>query len=202
MVTEGPLGRSKAGSWLVSARKSYLEMLLKQISDENDFGFGFTDVQSKLVYDLSSRHRLELSLIAGRSRLDQTVDQDDVNETKDGKNAAELASLAWRFTASPSFVLTQRVAVAANRFKNTNVAGTELGSGDGHDVTWRADVAAVRSPALTFEGGAQALWQDRRAVATHLRKPARAGRAAAVLRRRRGVGVGVRDWRDGRPRIA
>ena len=71
----GPARRSKAGSWLVSARKSYLELLLKQISDDNDFGFGFTDVQSKLVYDLSRRHRLELSLIAGRSRLDQTVDR-------------------------------------------------------------------------------------------------------------------------------
>ena len=110
LVTEGPIGRRKAGAWLFSVRKSYLDMLLDQISDDNDFGFGFTDVQSKLVYDVSSRHRLELSLVAGRSRLDQTVDAGDVNETKDGKNAAELASLAWRFTPTPSVVLTQRLA--------------------------------------------------------------------------------------------
>ena len=72
IVAEGPLGRAKAGSWLVSARKSYLELLLKQINeDDDDFGFGFSDVQSKLVYDVSSAHRLELSLVAGRSRLDQ-----------------------------------------------------------------------------------------------------------------------------------
>ena len=32
VVVEGPLGRAKAGSWLVSARKSYLELLLKQIT--------------------------------------------------------------------------------------------------------------------------------------------------------------------------
>ena len=56
IVAEGPLGGSKAGSWLVSARKSYLELLLKQINeDDDDFGFGFSDVQSKLVYDVSSR---------------------------------------------------------------------------------------------------------------------------------------------------
>ena len=104
LVTEGPLGRRKAGAWLISVRKSYLEMLLKQISDENDFGFGFSDVQSKLVYDVSSRHRLELSLVAGRSRLDQTVEAEEVNETQDGKNAAQLANLAWRFTPSRSVV--------------------------------------------------------------------------------------------------
>ena len=104
LVTEGPLGRRKAGAWLISVRKSYLEMLLKQISDENDFGFGFSDVQSKLVYDVSSRHRLELSLVAGRSRLDQTVPVAEVNETQDGKNAAQLANLAWRFTPSRSVV--------------------------------------------------------------------------------------------------
>ncbi len=55
IVVEGPLGGRKAGSWLVSARKSYLELLLKQITDDgDDFGFGFSDVQSKLVYDASS----------------------------------------------------------------------------------------------------------------------------------------------------
>ena len=139
LVTEGPLGGSKAGSWLFSVRKSYLEMLLKQISDDNDFGFGFTDAQSKLVYDVSPRHRLELSLVAGRSGLDQTATVEEVNQTKDGKNAAQLASLAWRFTPSRSLVVTQRVAIAANQFRNTNAAGTELASGDGQDVTWRAD---------------------------------------------------------------
>ena len=33
IVAEGPLGRAKAGSWLVSARKSYLELLLRQIDE-------------------------------------------------------------------------------------------------------------------------------------------------------------------------
>jgi carboxypeptidase family protein/TonB-dependent receptor-like protein len=161
LVSEGPLGGRKAGAWLFSVRKSYLDLLLDQISDDNDFGFGFTDVQSKLVYDLSSRHRLELSLVAGRSRLDQTVDAADVNETKDGKNAAELVSLAWRWTPKGSVVLTQRLAVALNQFENTNVQSDELGSGGGRDVTWRADLALVRSPQLTFEGGGQLQWQAR-----------------------------------------
>ena len=76
IVVEGPLGRAKAGSWLVSARKSYLELLLKQIQSEEDgdsFGFGFSDVQAKMVYDFSTRQHVELSLVAGQSRLDQNA---------------------------------------------------------------------------------------------------------------------------------
>ena len=64
VVAEGPLGGEKSGSWLVSARKSYLELLLKQIDEENDFGFGFSDIQSKLVYDVAPAHRAELTIVA------------------------------------------------------------------------------------------------------------------------------------------
>jgi len=88
----------------------------------------------------------------------------EINTTHDGRNAAQLASLAWRYTPSSSVILTQRLAVAANQFKNTNQAGTELGDGDGTDVTWRADLVANRSDKLTFESGGQVQWQQRQLV--------------------------------------
>ena len=58
LVTEG---RSvEQGGSLAGLRPEELpRLLLKQISDDNDFGFGFSDVQSKLVYDMSSAHRAE-----------------------------------------------------------------------------------------------------------------------------------------------
>ena len=162
IVAEGPLGGHKAGSWLVSARKSYLELLLKQINeDDDDFGFGFSDVQSKLVYDVSSAHRLELGVVAGRSRLDQDTEPDDQNTVGDGRNQAALVNAGWRFTASPSFVVTQRVAVGIQKFRNTNGTGFELGEGSGRDLTWRADFNATGPAALTFEGGAQVQRQHR-----------------------------------------
>ena len=162
IVAEGPLGGNKAGSWLVSARKSYLELLLKQINeDDDDFGFGFSDVQSKLVYDVSSAHRLELGVVAGRSRLDQDTEPDDQNTVGDGRNQAALVNAGWRFTASPSFVVTQRLAVGTQKFRNTNGTGFELGEGSGRDLTWRADFNATGPAALTFEGGAQVQRQHR-----------------------------------------
>lgn len=169
IVAEGPLGGKKAGSWLVSARKSYLELLLKQITDGDDnFGFGFSDVQSKLVYDASSAHRLELSLVAGRSRLDQGTSPDEQNVVGDGRNQAALVNAGWRFTASPSFVITQRVAVAIQKFRNINGTGFELGRGAGRDLTWRADFNATGPASLTFEGGAQIQRQHREIVELEL----------------------------------
>jgi hypothetical protein len=162
IVAEGPLGGRKAGSWLVSARKSYLELLLKQITDEEDnFGFGFSDVQSKLVYDVSRAHRLELSVVAGRSRLDQPTLPGEQNVVNDGRNHATLINAGWRFTASPSFLITQRVAVATQTFRNISGTGFQLGRGAGRDLTWRADFNATGPASLTFEGGAQIQQQHR-----------------------------------------
>ena len=60
VVGEGPLGRSKRGSWLVSARQSYLQLLVERVFDESDgFNFGFSDTQGKIVFDLSSSQRVE-----------------------------------------------------------------------------------------------------------------------------------------------
>lgn len=162
VVAEGPIGGTKAGSWLFSARKSYLELLLEQIQDDNDdFGFGFTDVQSKLVFDASARHRFDLGFVAGRSRLDQETPPNEINEVQDGRNSAELVDAGWRFNASRSFLVTQRLAFAANQFSNTNPAGVDLARGDGQDATWRADLVAGPYRTVNFEAGAQVLWQQR-----------------------------------------
>jgi outer membrane cobalamin receptor len=161
-VVEGPLDAKKTGSWLISLRKSYLEYLLKRISEEgDDFGFGFSDVQGKVTKDLSSRHRLEVSAIAGRSRLDVQPEFADENEVTDGRNAAVLVNAGWRFTPSDRFGLTQRVAVATNWFSNLSRDNLLLGDGGGSDVTWRADAVATRSKTFTIESGGQLQWQER-----------------------------------------
>jgi len=162
VVAEGPLGRLKSGSWLFSARKSYLELLLRQIRDEGDnFGFGFSDIQSKLSYDLSRAHHLDVTFVAGRSRLDQETSPTDVNDLADGRNSSQLVNTAWRYTPSPSFALTQHVALAFNQFSNANGVGFDLGYGGGRDITWRGDFVAKASAEATVEGGGQLQWQQR-----------------------------------------
>ena len=156
IVVEGPLGAAKKGSWLFSGRKSYLELLLKQITDDDDdLGFGFVDAQSKIVYDLSARHRAELSVVVGRSKLDQGAPLNDVDTVADGANRAFLTNGAWRFSPSPRVTVTSRVALALQRFSNVNPAGLEIGRGSAREVTGRADIIATPSPRFTVEAGAQ-----------------------------------------------
>ncbi len=53
VVGEGPIGRGRKASWLLSARKSYLDLLIKQIADNETFAFGFTDVAAKVAVDVT-----------------------------------------------------------------------------------------------------------------------------------------------------
>jgi outer membrane receptor protein involved in Fe transport len=120
-------------------------------------------MQAKLVKDVTSRHRLDVSFVAGRSRLDQPPDPQgpEPGEVSDGRNSAVFVNLGWRFAPSNTLTLTQRVAVATNTFSNENFNGDVLGDGGGADFTWRADVVAVRSRGVTFEGGGQLQRQSR-----------------------------------------
>ena len=119
-------------------------------------------MQSKLVYDVAPAHRVELSLVAGRSRLDQESERRRGERgRRTAATAPVLVNAGWRFTLSPRVVLNQHLALGVNDYSNVNAAGGELDRGSGRDVTWRADLVAVRSSTLTFEAGAQAQWQHR-----------------------------------------
>jgi hypothetical protein len=57
-VAEGPLMRN--GSWMISARRSYLDFLVKTVSVGSTMAPSFGDFQTKLVYDLHPLHKLTL----------------------------------------------------------------------------------------------------------------------------------------------
>ena len=158
-VAEGPLGRGSRGSWLVSARKSYLDLVLKRMYEDQTVNFGFTDVQGKLTWDLTSHHRLEWSATGGRSRLDLVPDEiTNPNDLRDAMSESGVSVLAWRYLPSPSFALTQRVAVAANTFRNTARDGPVLDDGATRDLIYRAEWTRPVGARLTLDGGAEARW--------------------------------------------
>ena len=160
-VADGPLGSGTRGSWLVSARKSYLDLVLKRLYPDQRVNFGFGDVQSKLAVDLSSRNRVELSATAGRSRLGLVPDAvSNPNDLRDAMNESAIGVLSWRVTPSRRFSLTQRVSVAANSFRNTSRDGPVLDDGATRDVVYRADWMVPFSTRMVFEGGAESRWAD------------------------------------------
>jgi len=74
LVAEGPLTKSRRGSWLFALRKSYLQYILNRINlgDQPPLAFGFTDADLRLDYDATSRHALTLTYIDGSSAVDRT----------------------------------------------------------------------------------------------------------------------------------
>jgi hypothetical protein len=71
VTSDGPLGASMRGSWLVSARRSYLDLFLKRVLRNSSQAFGFADLFSKVVYDLSEHDQVQATMVVGRSRFDK-----------------------------------------------------------------------------------------------------------------------------------
>jgi TonB-dependent receptor-like protein/carboxypeptidase family protein len=152
VVFEGPIGGSKRGSWLVSARKSYIDLLIKRLAEEG-LTFAFSDVQGKFVYDLTAKQRVELTAIAGSSEL-QDVDIDDPSAKFIGRNKAAIAVAGWRYTAGRGLV-TARALAAYNDFRNDETTNTNLDEGDTAQAAGRIDATFGLSSALDLEAGVQ-----------------------------------------------
>jgi hypothetical protein len=152
-VLEGPIGSTKRGSWLVSLRKSYIDWLIRKLAPDIDSTVGFADLQSKAVYDFTSRQQLQFVLVGGIANYLQ-VQTSVTNGLKDARSRSGLAALGWRYTR-PSFVLTQRVSVVTGNFRDHGVRGQELGRGETHSLVWRGDLLRPLDAAWTVEGGAR-----------------------------------------------
>jgi outer membrane receptor protein involved in Fe transport len=92
LVAEGPLGSSRRGSWILSARRSFLDLFT------DDTGIGgvpvLYTVNAKAVYDLSPRDRVWLVNITG-------IDEIRLGLTEDSDLDSELGNLdinydGWR----------------------------------------------------------------------------------------------------------
>lgn len=162
-LAEGPLGRVKQGSWLVSVRRSYVDWLLKTLDATSTTAFGFYDLFGKTVLDLSPRHRLELTAVGGRSQADESEEDPGINSFRVGAQRADLVSLGWRYAPSAAVSLTQRLYTTGARYENTNLTALPLEGGRDRDTGWRADASLVLSPSTTLDAGAQAhvLFEER-----------------------------------------
>jgi hypothetical protein len=155
-VAEGPIGSARRGSWLLSARQSYLDLITRHIED-GSFRFGFSDLQSKAAYDLSDRQRIDLTVLAGRSRA---VDRDlEVSEDErfTARNGSVLVMPGWQRSGTRTRI-TARALAAVNKFSTTAASGLRPDEGWDRQGAIRSDVVFAARPSIGFEAGAQAEW--------------------------------------------
>ncbi len=155
VVAEGPLGGAGRGSWLVAARKSYLQYILRRASASNQMAFGFTDTQARLAWDLTPRQQVTLSVMDGASDLDRSrvASSLGVNSIMTGNYHTTLAMLGWRAAPARSLLVTERAAWMRERAGNENPYDLALaGMGYGEWVSNTA-VSSSRWANAPFEGG-------------------------------------------------
>jgi hypothetical protein len=58
-LIEGPISGNR-GSWMISARRSYLDFLIKLVDAGTSLAPSYGDIQAKLVYDLGTSHTLSV----------------------------------------------------------------------------------------------------------------------------------------------
>ncbi len=78
-VIEGPLGRGN-GSYLFSARRSYLDFLIDKIDVGSTIAPTYGDIQGKVVYDVNQNHQLMLLGLFADDRM--TSDQENAISNK------------------------------------------------------------------------------------------------------------------------
>jgi hypothetical protein len=174
LTAEGPLGHGKRGSWLVSGRKSYLDLIVRKLREEG-LSFGFGDAQAKLRYDLGAKQSASLTFITGKSRLRELPRQPDDTDLLIGDNASAVLIGSWRRSLRNG-VLTAAALGARNSFRNHILTGLTREQGSNNQVAVRSDLAVPVSSALTLESG---LLVER--VEEFQRKQRISGSAASVL---------------------
>jgi hypothetical protein len=132
-----------------------------------------------VVYDVTPRQQVQLLVLGGDATY-YKLDADGANEIKRASSASTLVSAAWRLAASRA-LLSQRVSVAANRFRNRGLYWQEQARGDTTAVTWRGDLT-LPMRGWTLEAGGNA---ERQHTATTLRNFSTANATTTRLRAER-----------------
>jgi CarboxypepD_reg-like domain len=137
---EGGLGSARKGSWLVSARKSYINYLIKnRVQAAADVGFYDGDL--KMNYDLTPRQNVDFFATGGHTDMhDPTAS--GVNSFANGNSDFTLARAGWRWSVSPHLLVDARGAYlrqpdrlfnTANQIVGSNYHGEWVG---GTGLTW------------------------------------------------------------------
>jgi len=115
LLLEGPLGK---GSWFLSARRSFLELIVE--SFDVPTVPTFSNMQGKIVQDLGRGHRLSYVTVGGIDHLDYDVDLADADDPNffdfedDGWRI--MNGLAWQMPLGTRGLGTLRVSHARSSY--------------------------------------------------------------------------------------
>src|SRR5713226_5602919 len=123
---EGGLGKAKRGSWLASARKSYLGYLVRNRVGDNFSDISFYDADLKLTYDITPSQNLNFYGLGGHTNVNETTTSTDPKVVKQGSGDFIFLRLGWRWSITPHLLLDSRAAYIQQPFEQRNPFGDPL----------------------------------------------------------------------------
>jgi hypothetical protein len=117
-VAEGPIGTRRRGAWLISARQSYLDLIVHHLTSHS-ISFDFADAQARVAYDLTSRQRIDVTALAGHSRFQNEPGQTDIADMY-----SDRASFATKFRLGSNFPVPGYYAERDGAFSVSDVRNT------------------------------------------------------------------------------
>lgn len=154
-LAEGPFGKKKKGSWLVSGRKSYLQYILARTFPDNSLVFGMEDVQARLAYDLSPRNSVTLFVLESYSNLDRSSSQSTlgINSLMEAGYHYTLGNAGWRFSPTASLLVKSHAAWMREKFTDTNPTALPVTGGYYGEWVWNTDVSWMWNSRAPLEAG-------------------------------------------------
>src|SRR5207302_8561529 len=159
-VADGPL-RNKRGSWLFAARSSlldYLSRAIGKIGNNNDTETGsvdFSDVEGKVIFDLSSRHRIGIGGYFSGLKFNESAlpNQQNPNSIFKARSRNSLVNAFWDYTPNARLLVQTKIFGTRTNFKSTN--GTSLILTDEAHTQFggRSDLNFLVRPSHRIESG-------------------------------------------------
>src|SRR5437016_5546877 len=158
-VADGPLANER-GSWLFAARSSLLDYLSRAIGKigNNDTETGsvdFSDVEGKVIFDLSSRHRIGFGgYFSGLKFKESSLpNQLDPNAIFKARSRNSLVNAFWDYTANSRLLVQTKIFGTRTNFKSTNGNNSILKDESVTQFGGRSDLNFLVRPSHRIESG-------------------------------------------------
>jgi hypothetical protein len=130
-VSEGPLGN---GSWIASARKSYVDWIVRRIDERAELNFGFHDFFAKVNQNHGQKDLFSVSFFHGNTGLTDVRENIGQNTIDRGRFISSLGHFSWthlfneRLSAETHLYMQQADSLNRNRsgipiWKNDQTVG-------------------------------------------------------------------------------
>ena len=83
-------GANQKSAWFFSARRGYLDLVLRLMGEDENFSPKYNDAFGKYTYRLNDAHKLQASLLRSHDDLDFVEDDDDRSNTEYGNTYSWL----------------------------------------------------------------------------------------------------------------